>query len=872
MENILSNLSVKDLKFYIPDESVESRIKRYRRVFDTVETDYLFIEFSFINLKFGESNWSDTLEFKIFRNDEDDNEELADIFDLEFEANIYDNECKVGQSWGTDEPGSFWKAGKYRVEVWCWDNFLLEETLYINEYGLVRNNENPYFSFLSVRLFESASTVPKIKDRKYLSQYNQKVTKYIWTELEIQDKHPGDKWMGEFFFNYYNDLGERVGQVVKLEEVCATDKNNTFTIYGGIGSDEKVTWEIDSYTVEVVFMNQRLATLHFVVSDNELSGSVQVARPIDYPQANNDEVITRIKEEEIFADLDKLIGLVKIKSELHDYFSYVKYLLLRKDKNLSKLDELNLNFVFTGNPGTGKTTVARLIAKIFNSLGVLKRDSVFEVDRSDLIGRYVGETAPLTKEVINKARGGILFIDEAYALWRDDEKDFGIEAIEMLVKELSDNKGDLAVIVAGYPEEMKEFLESNSGLKSRFNLWYEFPDYTPDEMLKIAQLIVSKKGLTLQKEAMEELSKFITENYRNRTKHFGNARFITSIIEEAQINLGVRIMASPHPEKSTSEELSTITLNDIKLVESSSEIIQPEFPLSEELLKESLRKLNSLIGLSKVKTEISELVKLVKFYRETNRPLINSMSLHNVFIGNPGTGKTTIARILADIYKALGLLERGHLVECSREGLVAGFVGQTTIKTKERIEESIGGMLFIDEAYALTQYGNNDFGHEAIEEILKNMEDRRGEFSLIVAGYIDEMKEFLNSNPGLRSRFDNTIEFVDFNSDELVQIADKMLSSEEIKCEQKAIDHLAEYFNFHHLNRSKFFGNARFVRKVIDKSIRNMYVRLSEIPSKDRTDKMIHTLKYVDVKEFDPSSTSLFNNKKSIGFTINNRT
>lgn len=867
-ENILDALDPQDLKFYLTNSNVESPIRRYRQVFDSHEADYIFFEFSFYNLKYEESSWMETAEFKIYKVFEDETEKFIDSFTAEVSVTAMENECFLRQSWGTETPGDFWDRSEYRIEVWIGSVYLIGKSLFIEDYGLLSREENPYFNFLSVKIFEGPSTIPAKENRKYLSRFNQKVTRYIWTELEIQDKHPGDLWNGEFIFNYYNDLGEKVGEVIKLEKIYSTNKNNTVTIFAGIGSDEKVTWEIDSYTVEIIFMNQKLATVFFNVSDNELSGQVKV----DRSNITKKKIIyaeQALREKEIFKDLDELIGLTKIKSDLHEYFQYVKYLLLRKEKGLSNLEELKLNFVFTGNPGTGKTTVARLMAKIFNALGVLQKDSVFEVERADLIGRYIGETAPLTKDVINKARGGILFIDEAYSLYRDDEKDFGIEAIEVLVKELSDNKGDLSVIVAGYPEEMKEFIESNSGLKSRFNLWYDFPDYTPDELMKIAKLQVNKKTLYLQNKAEEELNKIVTEAFRSRDKHFGNARFVNSIIEEAQVNLGVRIMSTPNPSDLNTEEISTIELGDILSVRKNQKYTPPEFPLDDALLKESLGKLNSLIGLTKVKTEISEIVKLVKFYRETNRPVLNSLSLHNVFTGNPGTGKTTVARILSDIYKALGLLEKGHLVECSREALVAGFVGQTALKTKGKIDESIGGMLFVDEAYALTQFSGNDFGGEAIEEILKNMEDRRGKFSLIAAGYIDEMKTFLESNPGLRSRFDNIIEFDDFTSDELMQIAIIMLKNEDLEINEQATDHLAKYFEFNLASGSKFFGNARFVRKVIDKSIRNLFVRLSDVPKKNRTDKLLHTITIDDVKEFDPLSKNKIDNQNSIGFVVN---
>lgn len=245
-------------------------------------------------------------------------------------------------------------------------------------------------------------------------------------------------------------------------------------------------------------------------------------------------------------------------------------------------------------------------------------------------------------------------------------------------------------------------------------------------------------------------------------------------------------------------------------------------------LEESLEKLNSLIGLEGVKETISDWVRQIQVFqkRKSMGLKVPEMSYHMVFTGNPGTGKTTVARIVAQIYRALGIVSKGHLVEVDRSKLVSPYVGKTAGLTNEKVDEALGGVMFIDEAYGLIQGGESDFGPEAITALLKRMEDDRDDLAVIVAGYDDLMQKFFDSNPGLASRFKTFIKFRDYEPDELMSIFLSLCEQNDYVVSDELREYLSKYFHDIYFDRDKHFGNGRDVRNLFEKAITRQSKRI----------------------------------------------
>lgn len=524
----------------------------------------------------------------------------------------------------------------------------------------------------------------------------------------------------------------------------------------------------------------------------------------------NKQGLLKIGESE--KQLNELIGLSGIKESIKKIKAYA---LMNKDSNA-----LNIHMCFLGNPGCGKTEVARYVAGILYENKILPTKKMIEVDRSGLVSEYFGATAEKTRSVITRAMGGVLFVDEAYALGNNADTggltDYGREAIDTLVKAMEDHRGEFCVIFAGYRNEMQKMLSVNPGLKSRIQFTLDFPNYTREELKEITMLMLKKRKYTIGEAALSRMLD-ITD-VRRKDPNFANAREIRNILDQVIMCQNLRCAGTEDTEIGIVDVNKYIQDAKINLPTSSTGVAQKILTGEEEL--------DQLIGLSVVK----RMVRKIKAYAKRNQGLAD-FNLHMCFYGNPGTGKTEVARILSRILYDAGVLDEAKLIETDAHGLIGKYVGETAPKTLAKINDAMGGVLFIDEAYSLAggttvNGGATSYGEEAIAVLLKEMEDRRGQFCTILAGYRNEMVKMISTNPGLESRIQFTLEFPDYTREELGLIAQSFLEKKGYSIDDGALNRLLDIMEY--FRNKPNFANARTVRNVLDQVIMNQNLRTED--------------------------------------------
>lgn len=534
-----------------------------------------------------------------------------------------------------------------------------------------------------------------------------------------------------------------------------------------------------------------------------------------------------IGQSDALGELDSLIGLSSVKQSIHRVIDRAKMEKELERRGISH-QNYSMHMVFSGSPGTGKTVVAKLFGQIMKDSGILKEGRVISISASSI------KSMTNFSNIIESAYGSVLFIDEAYTL--------SLDAVAELIAQMENHRDELIVILAGYSRHMQALLSSNPGFKSRIGEEIYFPDYSEEELLEIFKYMVIHRGMTIDDEALSCARDIFARI--GKAGDQGNARYVRQIFEKVESNQRIRLFNSFDDVSAIpDEELIKIDVSDFNDVAP----LAHDAKDSAYYPKSASEQLKELIGLSAVKKVISKRIDFMraqKIQRDRGKST-SFVPAHMAFLGNPGTGKTEVANLLARILVEKNLLSVGKVIQVPAVSLAAA---PTVIPSL--FENARGSIIFIDEAYTLLS------SPEAISSMVESMDRYKNEVVVIMAGYSEEMNELFYSNPGLVSRIRSQIYFPDYSDDELVQIFELMCLQREYQYDSEMPKLVKQFISIQ--DKDRYFGNARFVRNLVEEMMLNegaRTVRLCDSEGEDAINDK--NLKFFTKDDFEEACVSI---------------
>lgn len=553
----------------------------------------------------------------------------------------------------------------------------------------------------------------------------------------------------------------------------------------------------------------------------------------DIPELNN-------SMGDAMAQLDAMVGLGGLKKKIHDYLNVIRLVNLRLEKGLpTKMPRLHMAFL--GNPGTGKTTVAKIIGKIFASWGILSTGHVIRTEKSQMVGQYIGETEFKMRNLLARAKGNVLFIDEAYQLIVEgNEKDHGRIVMNSLLTELGNDESDMVVILAGYTAPMKKLLESNEGIESRFPNVFNFEDYTTDELMEIAHIMVKEQGLVLTEGAESNMRAIFEEASQKPSPRFGNGRFVSNLIQNQILaTMGTRLSSVDNP---TEEQLITILPEDVVIGKELKDLV-----FDNVAIDAALTRLDALSGLDNVKKAVRNFVQSARYLHSIGEPFVGKGLLSWRFIGKSGTGKSTVAEIMAAILKGMHLIANSNITQFKAERLLRVSDHDFNQMLQDVVKKSCNGLIFIDADESQLGISKNNYA-SFVESIRLKLEELTievgGECALILAELDAPNKTVAEqlTDSGIYE-FDHTLVFKDFTPDELYEILCNCLKKFKITFTLAAENHIKKYIT---TLSSYYEANARTMKLMSRTIHQQVILRESGLTRRPKE----HQVQLADIETF----------------------
>lgn len=521
--------------------------------------------------------------------------------------------------------------------------------------------------------------------------------------------------------------------------------------------------------------------------------------------------------DEIYAELDNYVGMEFVK----ELFDGVRLELLDIEdckRRGIKPDVYPDHYIFSGNPGTGKTTVGKLLGKFYNLMGVLGGSETIFTDASDLIGTYVGDSKERTLAKIQEAidHNSLLYIDEAYQI---TDSSYSSEIVGAMMTRMTENAADFKMVLGMYKDRVEDFLKLNSGLSRRVRV-IEFPDYNAKQLTEIFDRTIQAQGRTITEEAHQLIELIMEYRYNTRTESFGNAGEVKKLAADMK-----KLLLKRTVNAKNTEEKYIYTKEDIP----AESIAQIKDQINPRTFSDIMKDLNQQIGLSDLKKIIMKKQEAIEYARRSGSSLYDISPGYYFFVGNPGTGKSTSAKLFGEALHELGIVKTDNFYSCTAKDLIGQYVGETDKKTYELLKKSINGVLFIDEAYSLSYAGeagnSGSFKKEALEQIIAFLDEpeHRNRCCIIFAGYLKDMQGLYQSNSGMRSRIEE-VYFKDYTAEELYQIFELFCQKNNFTLSKNISEIYLPIFK--KMVSQEYYSNGRTARTVYEKTIEKLKHRV----------------------------------------------